>query len=126
VSTWGERRRCGWAQLFPIVDARVASEVCPLFFRLGGGDALKLALEGAGFSGVRVERIDAVLRHRSLDDACNAALVAGPVALAWSRFGQDERSAVRDEYAESIRPFRTSDDGYAIPGEFVVATGRKA
>ena len=23
VSAWGERRRCGWAELFPIVDARV-------------------------------------------------------------------------------------------------------
>ena len=40
LAVWGERRQCGWAELFPIVDAEVASEVCPLFFRLGQADAL--------------------------------------------------------------------------------------
>ena len=38
VSAWGERRNCGWAELFPIVDARVSSDVCPMFFALGAGD----------------------------------------------------------------------------------------
>ncbi len=33
VAIWGERRNCGWADLFPIVDAHVASDVCPMFFR---------------------------------------------------------------------------------------------
>jgi ubiquinone/menaquinone biosynthesis C-methylase UbiE len=32
VSVWGERRNCGWAAIFPIVDARVSSDVCPMFF----------------------------------------------------------------------------------------------
>jgi len=35
LAVWGERSRCGWSPLFPIVDAEVASEVCPLFFSLG-------------------------------------------------------------------------------------------
>jgi ubiquinone/menaquinone biosynthesis C-methylase UbiE len=35
IGVWGERARCGWSAVFPIVDAEVASEVCPLFFRLG-------------------------------------------------------------------------------------------
>jgi ubiquinone/menaquinone biosynthesis C-methylase UbiE len=35
LAVWGERSRCGWAELFPIVDDEVASDVCPLFFRLG-------------------------------------------------------------------------------------------
>src|SRR5699024_1928801 len=34
---WGERRECGWAELFPIVDRYVQSDVCPLFFQLGTG-----------------------------------------------------------------------------------------
>ena len=38
--SWGERRNCGWAELFPIVDARVSSDVCPMFFALGTGDCL--------------------------------------------------------------------------------------
>jgi ubiquinone/menaquinone biosynthesis C-methylase UbiE len=124
AAVWGERRHCGWASVFPIVDARVASEVCPLFFRLGSGDTLRAAFEGAGLTDVRVERIDTLIRHRDLDEACAAALLAGPLALAWSRFDAGERSAVRDEYAESIRPFR-QDDGYAIPAQFVVATGAR-
>jgi ubiquinone/menaquinone biosynthesis C-methylase UbiE len=124
AAVWGERRHCGWSSVFPIVDARVASEVCPLFFRLGTGDALRAAFEAAGLADVCVERIDTVIGHRDLDEACAAALLAGPVALAWSRFDARERQAVRDEYAESIRHYRL-DDGYAIPARFVVATGAR-
>ena len=32
AAVWGARRNCGWAEIFPITDARVASEVCPMFF----------------------------------------------------------------------------------------------
>jgi ubiquinone/menaquinone biosynthesis C-methylase UbiE len=124
VAVWGERRRCGWAGVFPIVDARVASEVCPMFFRLGTGDALRSAFDAAGLHRVRVDRFDATIRHRDLDEACDAALIAGPVALAVSRFDADVLRAVREEYAESIRPHR-QDDGYAIPAQFVVASGER-
>jgi ubiquinone/menaquinone biosynthesis C-methylase UbiE len=125
VAVWGERRRCGWADVFPIVDARVESEVCPLFFRLGTGDAIRTAFAEAGFGRVHVDRLDSPIHHRDLDDACDAALVAGPVALAWSRFVDAERKAVRDEYAASISRFRQGE-GYAIPAQFVVASGEKA
>src|SRR5258708_24782284 len=40
LAVWGERSTCGWSGLFPIVDAEVASEVCPLFFQLGQEDTL--------------------------------------------------------------------------------------
>ena len=29
IAVWGERLKCGWSALFPIVDAEVASEVGP-------------------------------------------------------------------------------------------------
>lgn len=32
VSVWGARKNCGWAEIFPIVNEQVTSEVCPLFF----------------------------------------------------------------------------------------------
>ena len=44
AAVWGQRARCGWAEIFPIVDARVQSEVCPLFFSLGTGTAAKALL----------------------------------------------------------------------------------
>ena len=40
AAVWGERAACGWSGVFPIVDAEVASDVCPLFFRLGGQGVL--------------------------------------------------------------------------------------
>lgn len=124
VSVWGQRDRCGWAELFSIVDARVASEVCPMFYRLGGGDALRWEMEAAGFTQVTTERIETQLRYASPDDACGAAFEGGPVSLAYSRFDAQVRDAVRDEYLASIDTFR-HENGYAVPGEFVIGVGRK-
>ena len=41
AAVWGQRRKCGWADIFPIVDARVQSDVCPMFFRLWTGESLQ-------------------------------------------------------------------------------------
>lgn len=125
VSVWGQRSRCGWAEAFPIVDARVESEVCPLFFRLGTGDTLLGAMKAAGFGEVAVERLATRLEFPSDDDACGAAFVGGPVALAYSRFGDRARREVCEEYLASIARFRVGP-GYSVPGEFVIAAGRKA
>jgi ubiquinone/menaquinone biosynthesis C-methylase UbiE len=124
VSVWGQRNRCGWAEVFTIVDARVASDVCPLFFRLGSGDALASALREAGFVDIVVERMATHLRFADGDDACRAAFLGGPVALAYSRFDAAARSAVQAEYLASIAQYRDGT-GYAVPGEFVIAAGRK-
>lgn len=122
VAVWGERTRCRWAEVFPIVDARVATEVCPLFFRLGTGESLQAEMAAAGLRRVRIERIDAHLHYRTLANACEAAFDAGPVALALSRFDQATREAAQQEYAASIEPY-LSADGYRIPAQFVVASG---
>lgn len=124
VSVWGQRNRCGWAGVFTIVDARVASDVCPLFFRLGTGDALASALREAGFVDIVVERIATHLRFADDGDACRAAFLGGPVALAYSRFDAATRGAVHAEYLASIARWRDGA-GYAVPGEFVIAAGHK-
>jgi ubiquinone/menaquinone biosynthesis C-methylase UbiE len=122
IAVWGERRRCGWADIFPIVDARVTSEVCPTFFQLGTGDALKYELESAAFGEVVEERISTELVYDSADDAVGAAFAGGPVALAYSRFNEAVRAEAHAEYLESIEGCRVGT-GYAIPGEFVVVRG---
>jgi ubiquinone/menaquinone biosynthesis C-methylase UbiE len=122
AAVWGERRRCGWAEVFPIVESRVKSDVCPLFFQLGSGDALRLTMAHAGFQDVRLERIPTVLSYDSADDAIGAVFAGGPVALAYSRFDDATRSAAHAEYLASIAAFRHGD-GYRVPGEFVVAAG---
>jgi ubiquinone/menaquinone biosynthesis C-methylase UbiE len=124
-AVWGARRNCGWAEIFPIVDARVETEVCPLFFQLGTGDTLQRAAEDAGFADVRTERISTVLHYRSADDAVGAAFSGGPVAMAYSRFDEATKAGAHAEYIASIAPYRTESGGYEIPGEFVVTRGVK-
>lgn len=120
AAVWGARRNCGWADIFPIVDRRVQSEVCPMFFQLGTGDSLRTHLEEAGFTSIHVDRLSTILEYGSPDEAIGAAFVGGPVAMAYSRFDEATREDVHAEYLESIAPFRRGA-GYAIPGEFVVA-----
>ena len=124
TAVWGQRKNCGWAEIFPIVDSRVSSDVCPLFFQLGTGDLLKGSYEQAGFRDIEVERITTILKYDSAEDACEAAFLGGPVALAYARFNDQVKEEARAEYIRSIEPFRTAT-GYAIPGEFVVAVGYK-
>ncbi len=123
-AVWGARRNCGWADIFPIVDSRVKSEVCPMFFRLGTGDTLAEEMRKAGFDYVREERLDTVLPYADSDAAADAAFIGGPVALAYSRFDDATRMAARSDYLSSIEPFK-SGPGYEIPGEFVVCDGWK-
>lgn len=126
IAVWGARKKCGWAEVFPIVDARVQSAVCPMFFQLGTGDALARTMARAGFQLVHDRHLTTDLPYRDEDSAADAAFVGGPVALAYGRFSDETRAEVRAEYLASIRDFKSSDGGYRIPGEFVVAAGRKA
>ncbi len=123
-AVWGERSRCGWAEIFPIVDSRVESEVCPLFFQLGAADTLRREMEEVGFSDVDTRRITTTLEYASPEEAVVAAFAGGPVAMAYSRFDDQVRSEAHQEYLESIADYRDGD-GYRIPGEFVVTRGER-
>lgn len=125
AAVWGRRDRCGWAAIFSIVDARVQTEVCPLFFQLGTGESLVTMLRRTGFEEIQSERIDTVLHYNSPEEALSAAFAGGPVALAYSHFDAATRDQVHAEYLESISSFRNASGGYEIPGEFVATSGRK-
>jgi SAM-dependent methyltransferase len=121
VAVWGERSRCAWSALFPIVDAEVTSDACPLFFRLGQGDMLARACADAQFEAVELRRVATTLTWANADAACRAAFVGGPVALAWSHFDEATRARVRRRYVEAIAAWRRHR-GYRLPGEFVIVT----
>ena len=121
IAVWGERKRCAWAALFPIVDEEVASDVCPLFFNLGQDDTLACLCASAGFEAIEQHRVVTTLEYADADAACSAAFIGGPVALAWSRFDDRARARVRARYLASIAPWRRGD-GYRLPGEFVVVS----
>lgn len=124
LSVWGERRDCGWAELFPLVDARVQSEVCPLFFLPGAGTALARMLQASGLAQITTDHLSVTLPFADAQAACDAAFQGGPVALAYSRFDGATRAELRDAYLESIAPWR---DGtrYRIPGAFVIGSGAR-
>lgn len=119
LAVWGERAQCGWSELFPIIDAEVTSEVCPLFFRLGQDDALAEVCVAAGLDVSSRARITTTLSFKDDDEACDAAFVGGPVALAWSRLDSVARMRVRSRYLGSIARWRR-DRCFRIPAQFVV------
>ncbi len=123
-AVWGERARCGWAPMFGIVDAEVHSEVCPLFFGLGQGEALARSCAAAGLTVTFSHRRNDTLWHADADAACAAAFVGGPVALAWSRFGDAARARVRARYLDAIVPWRVGTQ-YSLPAEFVIVAATR-
>ena len=123
LAVWGDRARCGWAPLFEIVDAEVSSEVCPLFFGLGRGDALARLCSDTGLQPAGQQRLSTTLDYADGDEACRAAFLGGPVALAWSRFGADVRQRVRARYLDALAPWRQGA-GYSVPAEFVIVTAQ--
>jgi len=125
VAIWGERKNCGWADVFQIVDKRVASEVCPMFFQQGTGNTLEHTFQAAGFQDFNIERLKVTLTFSSPEVVVMATFAAGPVALAYRKFDEQTKNEVHEEYLDSIASYRKGT-GYDIPGEFVVASGVKS
>lgn len=121
---WGRRNACGWAEIFPIVDRRVESDVCPLFFQLGTGETLYKTFEKAGFSEVTTNRFNVTLEYESDEEAIIGAFLGGAVALAYRKFDDKTKEEAHAEYIESIQPYWNGSK-YEIPGEFVVVKGQK-
>jgi len=124
VCVWGRRDHCGWNAVFPITDARVNSDVCPLFFSLGAPGALEFAFEQAGFTEMQEERVELTLDFENARAVCSAIFAGGPVALAYSRFTPEVRDAVDAEFLDTVEPYRNGE-AYDIPGEFVFLRAQK-
>ena len=121
LAVWGERSRCGWSPVLSIVEAEVASDVCPLFFQLGQEGTLSRLCAEAGCEAIEQHRITTTLDYADAEEACDAAFVGGPVALAWSRFDEAVRARVRRRYIDAISPWQHGR-GFRVPGEFVIVS----
>jgi SAM-dependent methyltransferase len=124
VAVWGKRSSCGWADIFEIVDKRVSSEVCPMFFNLGNDSMLEKSFEVAGFSKIHIQKINSFLHYNSPEEACTAAFEGGPVALAYFKFADDVKIEAKKEYLASIEKYKNGNT-YSVPGEFVIGIGYK-
>lgn len=125
ATVWGERRNCSWAEIFPIVDARVVSEVYPLFFATGAPGSLRSDFEAAGLSGIEEHRQLEVLAFASERELLSAMLLGGPVALAVKRFTPEIMAEVEQEFLASVAPHRDANGSYNIPGEFLTISGQR-
>lgn len=123
VTVWGERKHCGWAEIFPIVDQQVASEVCPMFFGLGTPGALKSQFEEAGLVDIEEVRWREIMMFSDEQSILRAMIDGGAVALAAKRFSPETRGEVEAAFLASVRQWRKGSGGYAIPGEFVTMKG---
>lgn len=120
---WGEHRSCGWAEVFPIVDARVASQVCPMFFGTGAPNALVRIFEQAGLQDITEHHQSEDLRFENQAALIDAVLLGGPVALAVKRFDEATWKEVCREFLASVSAYKNDDASYSIPGEFVTVSG---
>lgn len=125
IAIWGERKNCGWAEIFPVVDKRVATDVCPMFFQQGTGNTLEKSMETAGFHNIEMVRFHENLTFSNEEHALLAAFAGGPVALAYQKFDQETKVSAHREYLDSISEYKKGE-GFEIPGEFVVACGFKS
>lgn len=124
TAIWGERKNCGWAEIFPIVDRKVASDVCPMFFQQGTGNTMEYTFSEAGFRNIETRRFRVSLHFSNRDHVLTAAFYGGPVALAYNKFDEQTREEVHQEYLDSVAPYRNGS-GYDIPGEFLIVKGYK-
>ncbi len=122
VVVWDERRCCGWADLFPIVDARVNSEVCPMFFGLGAPGTLIHDMCEAGFENIEEQRIQSALYYENEGQLLSAMIDGGAVAMAAKRFDPNTKADVEREFLASVASWRVGDR-FEIPGEFLIASG---
>jgi hypothetical protein len=109
----------------PIVDVRVVSEVCPLFFATGAPAALRRAFEAAGLNDVREHRHKEVLEFENERTLLSAMLLGGPVALAVKRFTPEAMTEVERAFLATVQQHCATDGRYFIPGGFVTAAGRR-
>ncbi len=93
-------------------------------FSRGTGNTLSFVFRKAGFEDIREFRISDPIHFRNDDDASDAMLVGGPVALSWKNFSESTRKEVRHEYLDSLQNYKNGN-GYDIPAEFVVVSGMK-
>ncbi len=123
ATVWGERKNCGWAEIFPIVDARVISEVCPMFFATGAQGTLLRDFKQAGLRDLKEVRQREVLEFASERALLTAMLLGGPVAMAVKRFSPAVMAEVEKEFLGSVQAHCNADGSYRIPGEFVTVAG---
>jgi ubiquinone/menaquinone biosynthesis C-methylase UbiE len=115
LAVWGEAEENPWAStpmraVMEHFDAPPPEPEAPGMFALADEPRLRRLLEQAGFTEIRVERVEAVEQYESLDAWWNfTRQVAGPVATLLAGLADADREAIRSRANEMAYQF--ADDG---------------
>ena len=107
LANWGTGNRCGWSDIFQIVDARVQSDVCPMFFAMGVGNSLSRACEEADLP--KSKPFDCPRPSTTTPPKMHAGQplsVAGGVGILSLRRKDPRRSSRRIHYVDPALPER--------------------
>jgi ubiquinone/menaquinone biosynthesis C-methylase UbiE len=122
-STWGPPDKNPWMTTSAgiviergLMDPPGGGDGGPGMFAMADAQTIAPLFEAAGFESVRTETMDVAWRFGSADELwAFASELQGPVAVAISELGPEERADVRRELEERARPF-ADGRGYALPG----------
>jgi ubiquinone/menaquinone biosynthesis C-methylase UbiE len=115
LAVWGEAGENPWAStpmlaVMEHFDAPPPEPGAPGMFALADEDRLRRLLEEAGFSEIRVERVEAVERYESLDAWWNLiSQIAGALATLLAGLSDTDRDAIRKRASEMASQY--ADDG---------------
>lgn len=88
----------------------------PGMFVLADEDELRMLVEQAGFTSIRLEDVAVRNPYASIDEYVRrASEMGGMFSRAWGAASEGEQEEMKDELRDAFAPFRV-DGGYELPG----------
>ena len=131
VAVWAARERNPWlGVMMDVVSARTGAPVPPPGipgpFALGDAGALRRLFDDAGLADVRVAELSVPLRTASFDEWWGrTTALAGPLSAILAAMPEEAVQALRERARVAVRPYETATGGLDLPGETLIAAGRR-
>ena len=132
VAVWAARERNPWlGLLMDAVSAQVGAPVPPPGipgpFALGDAGELRGFFDAAGLADVHVGALSVPLRSASFDEWWRrTSALAGPLSAILASMPEEGVQALRERARTAVRPYETVTGGLDLPGETLIAAGRRA
>jgi SAM-dependent methyltransferase len=132
VAVWATRERNPWlGLLMDAVSAQIGAPVPPPGipgpFALGDAGDLRRLFDDAGLADVHVGALSVPLRTASFDEWWGrTSALAGPLSAILASMPEEGVHALRERARAAVRPYETAAGGLDLPGETLIAAGRRA
>ncbi len=122
LAVWGAMEHNPWLAIAGITLGRRGHipppppPPAPGPFSMASAERVEGLVRDAGFTQVRIERVDGGFAVADADDYLDLiGDTAGPVGLALQELGDDDRAAVRDDVDDALQRFVVDRGGYELP-----------